>query len=102
MRFAKGAEQNYSMEIFRVTNVIRRRPRPVSNLQDLNNTPIDGQFYQEELVAVRISKRKEYKIDKILRKRNRHGITEVLVHWKGYPTDYDSWIPASSVRNVQR
>jgi hypothetical protein len=100
MRFAKGGEQNYSMEIFRVTKVIRRRPRPVYELQDLNNTPIDGQFYQEELVSVRISKRKEYKIDKILRKRTRHGIREVLVHWKDYPTAFDSWIPASSVRNI--
>ena len=100
MHFAKGAEQNYSTEIFRVTKVIKRRPRPVYELQDLNNTPIDGQFYQEELVPVRISKRKEYKIDKILRKRTRHGIREVLVHWKGYPTAFDSWIPASSVKNV--
>jgi hypothetical protein len=57
MHFAKGAEQNYSTEIFRVTKVIRRRPRPVYELQDTNNTPIDGQFYQEELVPVRISKR---------------------------------------------
>jgi hypothetical protein len=74
MRFAKGAEQNYSTEIFRVTKVVKRRSRPVYEFQDLNNTPIDGQFYQEELVPVRISKRKEYKIDKILRKSNRHCI----------------------------
>jgi hypothetical protein len=99
MRFAKGSEQNYSTELFRVTKVIRRRPRPVYELQDLNNTPIEGQFYQE-LVAVRNSKRKEYKIDKILRNRTQHGITEVLVHWKGYPAAFDSWIPASSVRNI--
>jgi hypothetical protein len=32
----------------------------------LNKTHIDGQFYQEELVPVRISKRTVYKIDKIL------------------------------------
>jgi hypothetical protein len=56
MRFAKGAEQNYSKEIFRVRKMIRMRPRPVYELQDLNNTPIDGQFYQDELVADRISK----------------------------------------------
>jgi hypothetical protein len=102
MRFAKGTEQDYSTEIFRVTKVIKRWPRPVYDLQDFNNTPIDGQYYQEELVPVRISKRKEYNIDKILPKRTRHGIREVLVHWKGYPTALDSWIPASSVKNVHR
>jgi hypothetical protein len=99
MRFAKGSEQNYITKIFLVTKVIKRWPRPVYKLQDLNNTPIDGQFYQEELVAVRVTK-KEYKIDKILRKRTRHGIREVLVHWKVYPTDIDSWIPTSSVKNI--
>jgi hypothetical protein len=29
MRFAKGANQNYSKEIFRVTKVIKRRTRPL-------------------------------------------------------------------------
>jgi hypothetical protein len=81
MHFAKGAEQNYSREMFPITNVIKRRPRPVYELQDLNNTQIDSQFHQEEHVPVRTSKRKEYTIDKILRKRTRNGIREVLVHW---------------------
>jgi len=47
MKFAKGAEQNFSTEIFRIAKVIERRPRPLYGLEDLNNTPIDGQFYQE-------------------------------------------------------
>jgi hypothetical protein len=101
MRFAKGANQKYSKEIFRVTNVIKRRTRPFYELQDLNETPIDGQFYQEVLVTVRNSKRQEYKTHKILRKRTRHGIRKVLVHWKVYPFTFDSWIPAS-VKNVHR
>ena len=100
MRFAKGAEQNYSTEIFQISKVIKRRPRPVYELHDLNNTPIDGQFYQEELVPVRISARTVYTIDKILRKRTKNGIREVLVHWRGYPKSFDSWIPASSVKSI--
>jgi hypothetical protein len=56
MLFAKSAKQNYSTEIFRISKVIKRRPRPLYELHDLNDTPIDGQFYQEELSDVRISK----------------------------------------------
>jgi len=44
MKFAKGGEQNFSTEIFRFTKVIQRRPRPVYELEDLNKTPIEGQF----------------------------------------------------------
>jgi len=44
MRFAKASEHNFSTEKFRIVNVIRRRPRVVYELEDLNGTPIDGQF----------------------------------------------------------
>ena len=66
MKFAKGGEQNFCTEIYRITKVIDMRPRPVYELEDLNKTPIEGQFYGEELTRVRISKETTYKIDKIL------------------------------------
>jgi len=47
MKFAKSGEQT-STEIFHITKVIERRPRPVYELEDLNKTPIEGQFYAEE------------------------------------------------------
>jgi hypothetical protein len=46
MQFANTAEQHYSTEIFRISKVTRRQPRPVYELHDLNDTPIVGQFYQ--------------------------------------------------------
>jgi len=71
-------------------------------LEDLNGTPIDGQFSQEVLTRFRVTRRTVYKIDKILNKRVRRGILEYLVRWRGYSKDFDSWIPAWSVRDVQR
>ena len=91
MKFAKGGEQTFSTEIFRITKVVERKPRPVYELEDLNKTPIGGQFYAEETT---------YKIDKILEKRVRRGIREYLVRCKGYGKDFDSWIPASSVKDI--
>ena len=43
-KFAKGSEQNYTDKIFRIVKVIRRTPRPVYELEDLNGTLIEGQF----------------------------------------------------------
>jgi len=64
MMFAKAAERNFSTEIFRIVKVIHGRPRVVYELEDLNGTPLDGQFYQEELSPVRITSRTTYRIDK--------------------------------------
>jgi len=41
----KGSEQNFMDEIFRIAKVIRRTLRPVYELEDLNGTSIEGQFY---------------------------------------------------------
>jgi len=83
MRFAKAAEQNFSTEIFRVAKVIKNRPRAVYQLMDLNGTPLDDQFYREELTPERITNRTAYNIDKILDKRVRRGIREYHVRWRG-------------------
>ena len=68
IKFAKLSEQDYTDEIFGIVTVIRRTPRPAYELQDLKDTLIEGQFYEEELTPVLVSKRSIYKIDKILDK----------------------------------
>ena len=60
MKFAKGGEQNFSTEVFRITNVIERQPRTVYVLEDFNQKPIEGQFYGEELTPIRIFKQTTY------------------------------------------
>jgi len=100
MKFAKHGGQNYTTEVFRIIKVIRTTPRPVYELEDLNQKIIDGQFFNEELTSVRITKRNTFQIDKILATRVRRGIRECLVRWKGYGPDFDSWINAASVKNI--
>ena len=80
-KFAKSSEQNFSTEIFLIAKVIPRTPRPIYELEDLNNQPIDGSFYQEPVV---VTKQTQFKIDKILSTRVRRGIKEHKVRWLGY------------------
>ena len=53
--FAKGYEQTFSTEIFKVVKVITRVPQPVYELSDLQNRPIEGRFYNYDLVKVTVS-----------------------------------------------
>ena len=100
MKFAKGGEQNFSTEVFRITKVIERRPRIVYEVEVLNKTPIERQFYGKKLTLVRFSKQTIYKIDKILDKRVRRGAKEYLVRWTGYSKKFDPWSPTSSVKDI--
>ena len=100
MKFAKAAELNFSSEIFRFVNLIDRRPQAIYVLEDLKGTPIDVQFYQEEMTPVRITSQTTYKINNILEKRIRRGIREYLFHWRGYSRDIPSWVLVSSVTNI--
>lgn len=68
-----GYTELYTREIFRVSTVIRKRPIPFYKLMDLNNVPINGKFYEKQLMKVNIP------ADSIVRvintretKRNRH------------------------------
>ena len=38
MKFAKASKQNFSTEIFRISKIIYRTPRPVYELEDLNKS----------------------------------------------------------------
>jgi hypothetical protein len=55
VKFAKGYEQTFSTEIFQFLKVIQRMPQPVYELSDLQGRPIEGQFYNYELVKVAVT-----------------------------------------------
>lgn len=40
-----------------------------------------------------------YRVEKILRKRKRKGLTEYFVKWIGYPVEFNSWV---SERNISK
>ena len=80
--FQKESTGNYSEEIFVVSGVVYRQPI-VYRVRALNGDPIEGVFYDEELLRV-TNTGQIYRIEKKLaEKRTRRG-TEVLVKWLGY------------------
>ena len=100
VKFAKGYEQNFSKDIFRVVKVVPRVTQHVYEQSDLQNRPIEGQFYNYELVKVVVSPQTEFEIDKIQCTSNRNGIKQLFVKWRGYDKTFNSWVKSSDIQKV--
>jgi hypothetical protein len=88
--FEKGYKRGWTMEIFKVVEQIPRIP-VVYRLNDLNDKPIEGTFYTQELIKVK--KPEIYDIEKVIKKRGK----KLFVKWVGYPKSLNSWIDAKDV-----
>lgn len=89
-QFKKGYENNWSEEIFTVSERYPTDP-PTYGLKEHNGETIEGKFYEQELQHV-IKKDDVYAIENILKTRKRDGKTEYYVKWKNYPEKYNSWV----------
>ena len=96
--FEKGYLPNFSKEIFTVSQQIPRHP-PVYKLKDYDQEELSGTFYKEELQKV-IKEDDVYEVEKVLKTRGKGKTKEVFVKWLGYPAKFNSWIPASEVKDI--
>ena len=99
--FFKSFQQTHTEEIF--TIVKRLKTQPVTYvLKDDKNEVLKGSFYEKELQTVILPSDKLYKIEKVLRRRQRNRQKEVYVKWEGYSNDYNQWIKADLVKNIKK
>ena len=94
--FDKGYTPNWTEEVFTVSEVKNTNP-PTYSIKDWKDEQIKGSFYEEELQKTTQTK---YRIEKVLKKRNRNGVKEVLVKWSGYNKEFNSWIPLNNLQSV--
>jgi len=89
--FAKGYEQVFTDELFRVHEVHVKLPIPMYTLEDYEGTVIiEGRFYENEM---QLANYEVFKIEKELETQTKNGVVEILVKWKGWPEKYNQWIP---------
>lgn len=83
--FDKGYLGNWSQELFKIFSV--KPTTPVTYiLEDLSGSPIKGSFYEHEMRKATVTN--VFFIEKILKRKG----NKVLVRWKGFSKDFDSWI----------
>ena len=92
--------QTCALPIFQLLTVVSSSQYTLYRIRDLNNEIVIGTFYAKELQKISITGDDTHKIDKILETRKRGVRREVLVKWVGYPKQFNSWIPYSSLQKI--
>ena len=98
--FQRDYQEKWTEEIFTIHARYLRQGIPVYKLVDYDQDPIEGSFYQSELQLV--SKRDVFKVDKILKRRKRKGVSDVFMSWLGYPKKFNSWIKETDLQAPQK
>ena len=89
--FAKGLTQNWSEEVF-IVNKIKNAVRWTYIISDLNDTKIDGTFYEKELQK---TNQEKFRIEKIIKRKG----DKLYVKWKRYDNSSNSWINKKEYKN---
>ena len=99
--FQRDYQQKWTEEIFRITTRLRRNGVNLYQLKDYLDEPIDGYFYETELQHVRKNADEAFRIEKVLKRRQRQGRREVLIKWMGWPAKFNSWIDEANIQPYQ-
>ena len=98
--FEKGYYPNWTEEVFKVTELVPRRPIPVYRIEDMLSEAIAGTFYPWEMTKVQKSPDSFYKIEKVLKKKKLRGVRYSLVKWVGYPKKFNSWVKDTDIKSI--
>ena len=87
---AKGYVQSWSEDF--VIESRLRRPLKVYVLRDLSGETLQGVVYEEQLQGVKDPD--VFPFSRIVRKSDKRA----LVEWRGWPENFNSWIPLSDLQ----
>lgn len=99
--FNRQYDQKWTTEVFIVEQRFARYGIPVYILKDTLGNVHTGTFYESEMQKIKFNPDQAFKIEKILQTRGRGARKKVLVRWLDWPAKYDSWEPASSIKNLR-
>lgn len=97
----RAYDEKWGSEIFTITRRKMSQGFQKYYLKDMQNEPVLGSFYKEELVKTDERDDGQYQIEAILGERytgrGRNRKLEYKIKWRGWPKKYNSWIPAEDV-----
>lgn len=93
-KFNKAYTVNNTEELFKIVRTDTSQNIPTYYLEDLEGEEVKGAFYRDELIKTSLPD--TYQVD-ILKSRTHRGKKQYMVHWRGYPRKFDSWVDASAL-----
>ena len=94
--FTKEITGKWTRELFKISKVNDTK-LITYNIVDLNNEPLEGTFYAEELQKIDKSVLDEqFKIEKIIKKSK----AKSLVKYLGYPDSFNEWIDNKNLNKL--
>ena len=96
--FEKGYVPNWTREHFIVDKRVEH-PRTVYKLKDAMDEPVEGNFYAEEVQGI---PRVTLQVERVVRRRKRERVNEVLVKWRGFSDKFNRWIPSADLPKYKR
>lgn len=94
--FDRGYHPNWSDEVYEIIQVNNGNPCYYA-IKDYQGNKIEGRFYEYELQKVIDP---SFRIEKVVRRRVKNGISECFVKWLNFPSTHNSWIPALDIGEV--
>jgi hypothetical protein len=97
-KFMRGYDRRFKDEIFTIVKVKKHLAVTTYVLKDYRNEIIQGTFYEFELSRVR--GQKEYRIEKILKRKIINKEPWIYVKWKGYGDEFNKWIKEEKAKSI--
>ena len=85
--------------MFTVSEVLKTTP-PTYKLVDYWKEPIEGSFYEQELLKTKVPD--YYEVEKVLETRKVGKKKEFLVKWYGWPSKFNMWIDESQISDIKK
>jgi hypothetical protein len=99
-KMSRGYQERFNQEYFKIIDINNRMPIPMYKLQSMNdNEIIKGNFYANEL---QVMQGDVFKVDHTLGTRTKGKRKEVLVKWKGFGEQHNSWEPVSNLTKTYK
>lgn len=92
---AHAYAEQFHGEYFSIIRINRTMPVPLYYLRSLDTGEhIRGGLYANEL---QLQRGDVWKIERVLNRRTRRGVREILVKWKYFSEQHNEWIPETNV-----